>query len=269
MKKKICIISIIIFVLASVFWGYEKINSPYITVLMYHNIINKNDVPKKYLDENGNIKDKFIVSTEKFERQMNILKENNINTLKLDDVLLFVEGKKEVPKNSVLITFDDGRKNNYVNAYPILKNKNMNAVIFLITSKISDKNEKYKPSKMQYLSKNEILQSKDVFEFASHTHNMHKRDKTTNEPFLKSKNEKEITEDIKNSLKHVDKPYFAYPYGSYNKKVCNILAKSGIIAAFSTHKGKIRQGSNLYELKRNTIEENYSDEKFKEIIGIK
>ena len=61
MKKKICIISIIIFVLASVFWGYEKINSPYITVLMYHNVIDKNDVPKKYLDENGNIKDKFIV----------------------------------------------------------------------------------------------------------------------------------------------------------------------------------------------------------------
>ncbi len=269
MKKKICIITIIIFVLLSVLWGYENLKSPYITVLMYHNIINKNDVPKKYLDENGNIRDKFIVSTEKFEHQMNILKENNINTLTLDDVLLFIEGKKEVPKNSVLITFDDGRKNNYVNAYPILKSQNMNAVIFLITSKISDKNENYKPSKMQYLSKDEILQSKNVFEFASHTHNMHKRDKTTNEPFLKLKSEKEIIYDIQESLKHADKPYFAYPYGSYNKKVCNILAKAGIIAAFSTHKGKIRQGSNLYELKRNTIEENYSDEKFKKIIGIK
>ena len=52
MKKKICIITIIIFVFVSALWSYENLKSPYITVLMYHNIINKNDVPKKYLDEN-------------------------------------------------------------------------------------------------------------------------------------------------------------------------------------------------------------------------
>ncbi|MBR1942789.1 polysaccharide deacetylase family protein [bacterium] len=269
MKKKIFIIASIILILVSVFFIYKKVKSPYITVLMYHQIINKNDIPKKYLDEYGNVVNPFVILTEKFEHQMDILKENNFYTLTLDDVLLFVEGKKEFPKNSILITFDDGNKNNYINAYPILKKRNMNAVIFLITSKISENNDEYNPKKSQYLSKTEIIKSKDVFEFASHTNNMHKREKDTNQPYLKSKSEEEVKKDIQESLKNVDKPYFAYPYGSYNKKVSKILAKSGIKAAFSTHRGKIRKGDNLYELKRNIVEEKYSDEKFKKIIGIK
>ena len=267
--KNLSISFLLLTVLISINFILKDINKNSIPVLMYHNVINKSDVQKKYLNENGEIIYPYTVSTEKFEHQMDILKENNVKTLTIDEFYDYVIGEKEIPKNTVLITFDDGYKNNYVNAYPILKKRNQKALIFLITSKINKKEEIYTPLKTQFLSFDEIEKSKDVFDFGSHTNDFHKREKDTNEPYLKSKTEKEVKNDIKESLKYVNKPFFAYPYGSYNKKLFKIIKDSGIKAAFITHKGKVKSGDNLYSLKRNIVEENYSDEKFKKIIGLK
>lgn len=268
-KKLIITICSIILLTALTTIMYKYLNEEKITVLMYHNIVNKSDIKKEDKNENGEIINPYVVSTEKFEHQMDILKENNFKTLSIDEFYDFVQGKNKIEKNLILITFDDGNKNNYINAYPILKKRNQKATIFLITSKVNDKETEYNPSKNQYFNNKEIEKSKDVFDFASHTNNFHKREKDTNEPYLKSKTEEEIKKDIEESLKIADKPYFAYPYGSYDKKLFRILKESGIKAAFITHKGKVKFGDNPYKLKRNTVEDKYTDEKFKKIVGIK
>ncbi len=54
----------------------------------------------------------------------------------------FIEPKQllnpeNIPDNSVLITFDDGYKNNYINALPILKEENVKALLFLTTGYVA------------------------------------------------------------------------------------------------------------------------------------
>lgn len=258
----------LIFLIVLIYYKQFDNNDKYtkrIPVLMYHNVVDK-DILKHYTKKEYQ---KIFISTDKFEQQMKFIKTNNYKTLTLDEFYDFVQGNKNLPQKCVLITFDDGRKNLYVKAYPILKKYNLNAVSFIITSKISKQSEEYNPLKWQYLSESELEKGKDVFEYASHTHDMHKRSKNTQKPYLKIKSEKEIKEDIQKSLKYVDNPYFAYPYGSYTNNIKKILQEAGIKAAFTTKKGKVSINDSLYDLKRYGISEKTTNNQFAKILGVK
>src|SRR5690625_1624246 len=92
----------------------------------------------------------------------------------------------QIPDKSVLITFDDGYKNNYEHAYPVLKKYDFKATIFIITGALQKKKQKYKPNELQYLSLSEVESSCDVFDYGSHTHDFHKRN-SKDESYLVSK----------------------------------------------------------------------------------
>lgn len=60
---------------------------------------------------------------------------NNFHVCSLDEA---VEGirKRDLAENTVVVTFDDGYKDNYLNAYPILRVLSMPATVFLATDAI-------------------------------------------------------------------------------------------------------------------------------------
>jgi len=271
MQKKILFTTFFVFIFfiaASFLLVFNKNNDIYakgIPVLMYHNVVDSESI-KHYSDKKYK---KIFISTDKFKKQMQFLKDNNYKTLTLDELYGFVENGQKLPKNSVLITFDDGRKNVFINAYPILKENNFKAVEFIITSKIQEKTQKYDSLKWQYMSKEELKKANDVFEYASHTHNMHKRSKQTKKPYLLEQSAKKVKNDIETSLKYVDKRYFAYPYGVYNEDNISILKELGIKAAFTTQKGKVHPKDSLYKLKRYNVCEQTSSIQFKRILGHK
>lgn len=81
------------------------------------------------------------VSPEQFEAQIRYLK-NQFSVVSLDWLVNQIsENKyKNIPDDSVIVTFDDGYKDNYDNAFPILKKYNVPATIFLVSENIgSDK----------------------------------------------------------------------------------------------------------------------------------
>lgn len=70
-----------------------------------------------------------------FEHQVRYLMKN-FRVLSADDFLRCRADGAKFPENAVLITFDDGYRDNYVNAFPILKKYSAPAVIFLTTNPI-------------------------------------------------------------------------------------------------------------------------------------
>lgn len=50
-----------------------------------------------------------------------------------------LQERKPLPKNAIVITIDDGYKDNYIYAYPILKKYKVPATIFIVTSHIGGK----------------------------------------------------------------------------------------------------------------------------------
>ena len=76
------------------------------------------------------------VSPELFEEHLKVIKEYKMNTITISEFY-----NKEVPTNSILLTFDDGYFDNYKYVFPLLKKYNMKATIFLNTLYIMDKRE--------------------------------------------------------------------------------------------------------------------------------
>jgi len=70
-----------------------------------------------------------------FAKQMDYFA-SNFNVCSLESAIEGME-HKDVPDNAVVVTFDDGYKDNYVNAFPILRRLSIPATIFLATDAIS------------------------------------------------------------------------------------------------------------------------------------
>jgi len=59
---------------------------------------------------------------------------NGWSTVSLDDVEAARSGKKPLPPNAILLTFDDGYANHYSRVYPLLRAYGFHAVFFLVGS---------------------------------------------------------------------------------------------------------------------------------------
>ncbi len=225
-------------------------NKNCICALMYHMV--SPSCQNKYKNN------PYVISTKNFSEQMKILYEKRFHTLTLEEMERYVKGEIYLPKKSILLTFDDGYKNNYIYVYDILKKYNFKAASFLITNNIGSKDERY-------LDWNDINKMKDIFQFASHTHNLHFTD-SNGISFLLSKPQETIINDLKKSIKILNTKYFNYPFGQYNYEIIKILKQVDFSMAFTANKGYIQPLDNIYALNRIGIYQTTSIEEFENFI---
>jgi len=95
-------------------------------ILAYHRICDTDDINDREL-VSANVVD--------FDWQVRYLKKY-CTPLTFEEVINHLRSNKKLPKNAVVITFDDGFSDNYVNAYPVLKKHNVAATFFISTTYI-------------------------------------------------------------------------------------------------------------------------------------
>ncbi len=72
-----------------------------------------------------------LVEKQSFEADLLFLEQNGYHTTTADDLLDWINGKKALAKNSIVLTFDDGADNFYRVAYPLLQQYQQTAVLFV------------------------------------------------------------------------------------------------------------------------------------------
>lgn len=61
------------------------------------------------------------IRTSKFRSQMETIRQLGISVISMDDFIAWKKGDKSIPEQSVVLTFDDGWRSVYTDAFPILK----------------------------------------------------------------------------------------------------------------------------------------------------
>ena len=182
----------------------------------------------------------LAVRPDDFEAQMKYLSENGYHTISPDELYDSLAGTGELPENPVLITFDDGYVDNYTNAYPILKKYGFKATIFVITSFLGKDKNYMTWDQARELDANGIS-------IESHTVD-HKSMTDLTDDQLRM----ELVESKKKAEKELGHPveYMAYPTGTYNLHIAEMVKEAGYKAAFTIKYGNVDKASNIYALER-------------------
>lgn len=139
------------------------------TLIGYHEIADKSET----LDPT------YTVSPQNFTQQIQWLIKDGYHFVNVDDIINYRKNGKHLPNNAVLITFDDGYKSVYENAYPILKKYHIPFVIALVGSWLQAEDQVNFAGNMisrdKFMSQKEIKEmlSSGLAEVASHSYNSH------------------------------------------------------------------------------------------------
>ena len=197
------ILLLICLVLSILILKFAAITFNGLPVLMYHKVV-----------ESGNAGD-LTITTRELERQFSYLIKKKYTPIFLSDLLGHLYNQQQLPSKPVLLTFDDGYKNNFTYLYPLLQKYGLKASIFLVTGFIESPADRL-TAKNEFLHVDDISNmSNEVIQFGLHSYDH----KSYNDLTIS-----EIEEDIRNCRKRLNtlnipyQPCLAYTYGAFPKK---------------------------------------------------
>jgi len=211
-----------------------------VPILVYHSV-------RPQVKGESTLIDYFDITPEMFERNLVYLKENNFSVIPFSSLVKALEEEKELPKKPVILTFDDGWKNQYIYAFPLLKQYGVTATFFIFTNAIGHKN---------FLSWEQIKEL-DRFGMTIASH-------TKSHPYLfQIKDRNILTDEIAGSKKILEdglgKPVeiFAYPFGYFSDLIVSVVKESGFKAARSSKKGTYHTKDGLFILRSIEISDDF------------
>ena len=213
-----------------------------VPILCYHNI-------KDFSASAGEMTKTYTVKPANFAEQMKALADAGYQSILPDQLYDYLVYNKPLPIKPIMITFDDTRGEQFSIGAAEMKKYNFKGVFFVMTVSINRPN---------YLSKEEIKDLSDSGNtIAAHTWDHHMVTKYAGEDWnIQLVKPKANLEEI------IGKPipYFAYPFGLWNKEAIPEIKKSGYQMAYilSTKRDSIDP---LFTIRRMIVSGNWSTER--------
>ncbi len=205
-----------------------------VPVLMYHRISDLSD--KERLSP---LMRDLTVSPADFDRQVRYLVDNGFAPLLAREVEEAVINGRKLPEKSVAITMDDGYKDNFDQAFPILQKYRVPATIFLVTNTVDTAG---------HLSWDDVaLMHGRQVGYGSHT--VHHYDLPDLSIFQIDYELRESRRVLESRLVETISSV-AYPSGRYNQTVVERARAAGYLAGWKKGGGPVQPGAEVYLLPR-------------------
>lgn len=189
------------------------------------------------------------------ERHFDYLIRQHYTTVSLNNVLDSMRTGVVLPPRSVVITFDDGYRDTYTNAFPLLKRHNLKATVFLVAGHIGQNNT-WDTGHEPLMDAREIREMADsgLVEFGLHSYDHGNYGRMNSE---------QIRDDVARSIETLSglgipfAPVLCFPFGAFpreaesNAAMRKVLAEMGILLAVRIG-GRVNRLpiQHPYELKR-------------------
>ena len=184
----------------------------------------------------------YVVPPEDFAEQLDYLAEEGYTTITPQDYARARKGKQQLPEKPIILTFDDGYEDNWRVVLPMLEERRMKAVFYMVTNSIGQPG---------YLTWDNLFDmERRGMEIGSHTANH--LPLTTLSP-EKQREELRLSK-LMLEWKGMKTIYsFSYPNGSYNAGVVAMLAEEEYLTAVTGEAGLNTLETNPYLLRRVNI----------------
>lgn len=206
-------------------------------ILMYHGVLPQPERQGQY-----------VVSPALLEADLRWLQENGYKTVVMQQLIDYVQGEGVLPEKPVLLTFDDGYYNNYLYAYPLLRQYGMQAVISPVVSwseKFSREDADHEIySHITWDEMREMVNSGAV-EIQNHSYDMHYCTAGKRKGILKQASETaagyrtSLRADLERAQQVLEQELgrapttFTYPYGAMCAEAETVIRELGFHATLS------------------------------------
>ena len=205
-----------------------------VPILMYHHIADPPAGAKA-------VERDLSVSPARFEEQLRYLRDAGYQSISTVDLVYHLTLGTPLPAKPVIITFDDGYRDVYTNAFPLLRAYGFTATVYVITDFVDR-------GLTPYLTWPQIEEMYAAgIEFGAHS-----RD----HPDLRRKSYDFLVWQIlgpKQTLEaHLPAPVrtFSYPSGAYDQRVIEVLRSAHYWCAVTTEQGATHSSDGLFTLSR-------------------
>jgi peptidoglycan/xylan/chitin deacetylase (PgdA/CDA1 family) len=232
----------------------KRSTSGRVSILMYHGINTEVGQRHPYFETN--------TSPNAFRAQMNALAQSDYATLDLEGALSIIQSAGDGTRKAV-ITFDDGYRDFYDEAFPILIDKGFQATLFVVTSLTGT--QRLSRNGKEYMTWSEVREA--------HSRGIRIGSHTVGHGKLWNMTPTEVCSELRDSKAAIEDKLgapvesFAYPYAfpaqdkRFVQSVRESLQRYGYTNGVSTTIGTARQCSDRYFLPRLPVN-TFDDETF-------
>jgi peptidoglycan/xylan/chitin deacetylase (PgdA/CDA1 family) len=181
------------------------------------------------------------VSPALFAEHLARLTSDGYTTISLYELLLHLTQGAPLPDKPVILTFDDGYRDNYDNAFPLLLEQGMTATFFIVTDFIDEG----RPDYITWPMVREMYAAGMSIESHGRNH-----------VSLRGKDQDYLVWQALGSLETIEyelgvRPRFvSYPAGEYNQATIEIFQSAHYWAGVTTVQGATHSSDDLFELHR-------------------
>ncbi len=198
------------------------------------------------------------IHTSKFRKQMEAIRLLGIKVITLDEFIAWKKGETPIPEKSILITFDDGWKSVYTDAFPVLKEFGFPFTIFLYKNYIDGGGKALTTRMIQ-----EMLNAGGL-SIGSHSVS-HPYPMTVKSYRKKGANafDAYLRKEMGESKRYIESKFpvkantYAYPGGFYTEEMLKLGDEFGYDCLFTVLPGKIKRAQPNETLPRYIILGNY------------
>jgi peptidoglycan/xylan/chitin deacetylase (PgdA/CDA1 family) len=223
-----------------------------VPILMYHYL----SVPPPGADI---YRQDLSVSPDLFASHLDAIQQAGYTAISLYVLLDHLTHGAPLPEKPVVLTFDDGYRDNYTNAFPILRERGITATFFIVTDFINDERPEYLTWEMV----REMYAGGMSIEGHGRNH-VSLANKDSDYLIWQALGTYEtIAAEI-----GVRPRFISYPAGEYDQRTIDIFSSASYWAGFTTKQGATHRSDDLFQLRRIRVRGTTSPEELLRLLAL-